>query len=181
MATLSPTLTARTATAVPMYGQSGIYWCADRALVAAGTVWTQIASVLEGTVNISQSEPGMTNINVEEHDIPLVVIYGATGPTTYTADIPDLASDVVVSLFGAVVDALNTNVYREPDELPEKEGMFLYVPKSGPKLCFTNAKLKANKNGTPSKTGTMNIHINVVAQAGGDGTAAEATGVMWIY
>ncbi|MEN6413729.1 MAG: hypothetical protein ABFC84_13370 [Veillonellales bacterium] len=164
-----------------MYGQSGIYWCDTRALVAAGTTWTQIATVLEGTVNISESEAGMTPISVEEIDTPLVIIYGANGPTTYTADIPDLSSDVVASLFGAVADVTNTNVYREPDAKAEKSGMFLYVPKSGPKLCFTNAKLKANKNGNPSKTGTMNIHVQVVAQEGGDGVAAESTGVMWIY
>ena len=160
-------------------GQAGLYW-APRGMVTAATVWTHIGEVLLGTASFNQDPAARTDINVEERDAPIYTAWEKSGGLTYEGDIPNLSKECVSFLLGGVVDATSDNVVDLPDDTFIQEGMFWFLPKTGPSFVFTNASLVSNIAGNASKTETLNIHIQVAANAGG-GTGFEPNAVKLVY
>lgn len=160
-------------------GQAGIYW-ADRGMVTDTTVWTHLGVVLVGTGSITDEAASKTDINVEELDIPIYTIWEKNGGIMYEGDIPDLSIASAKLLLGAEQSTTFDNVVGLSGQAFVKEGMFWLKPKVGGNgIVFTNASLVANITGNTTKTETLNIHIQVSANAGG-GTGFEEKAVLMI-
>jgi len=160
-------------------GQAGIYW-AERGMVTDATVWTQLGVVLVGTGSITDEAASKTDINVEELDIPIYTLWEKSGGMVYEGDIPDMSLESAKLLLGAEVSTAFDNVVGISGESYVKEGMFWLKPKVGGEgIVFTNATLVANIAGNTTKTETLNIHIQVSANAGG-GTGFEEKAILLV-
>ena len=160
-------------------GQAGIYW-AERGMVTNATEWTHLGVVLVGTGTITDEAATKTDISVEELDTPIHTIWEKNGGIMYEGDIPDLSLASAKLLLGAEQSATYENVMGLSGQVFAKEGMFWLKPKvGGDGIVFTNASLVANITGNTTKTETLNIHIQVSANAGG-GTGFEEKAVLLI-
>lgn len=159
-------------------GQAGIYW-ATRGKVTDSTVWTHLGVVLVGTGSITDEAPTKTDISVEELDTPIHTIWDKASGMVYEGDIPDLSIESAIKLLGAEQNASFDNVVGLTGQTFVKEGMFWLQSQNGKGIVFTNASLVANISGNATKTETLNIHIQVTANAGG-GAGFEEKAVMLI-
>lgn len=160
-------------------GQAGIYW-AERGMVTDTTEWTHLGVVLVGTGSITDEAASKTDINVEEMDLPIYTLWEKTGGITYEGDIPNLSIESAKLLLGASQNLTYENVVGLSGQAFVKEGMFWLKPKiGGGGIVFTNASLVANITGNTSKNETLNIHIQVSANAGG-GTGFEDAAVLML-
>ena len=158
-------------------GQAGIYW-AERGMVTDATIWTHLGVVLTGTGSVTDEAASKTDINVEELDIPIYTAWEKSGGIAYEGDIPDLSLTSAKLLLGAEQSATFDNVVELSGQAFVKEGMFWMKPKvGGGGIVFTNASLVANITGSTTATETLNIHIQVSANAGG-GTGFEEKAVL---
>ena len=159
-------------------GQAGIFW-ADRGMVTDTTVWDRLGVVLLGTGNITDEAATKTDINVEETDLPIYTVWEKTGGLIYEGDIPNMSNASLTKLLGAKQNAGFDNVVGIDGQTYIKEGMFWLQSKNGKGIVFTNATMVANISGNTTKTETLNVHIQVSANAGG-GTGFEDMAVMFI-
>ena len=182
MADYAPSYTSLASLVNQTSGLAGVYW-ADRGKLNDVTppAWAQFGYTLMGTGSLTQEAPTKTDIKVEEKDMPISSLF-EKGGIMFEGDIPDLAKEVVTSLLGATANADFTNVLDLPESAYKKEGMFLLKPKQGAKaIIFTNAVMVANITGNNTVKETLNIHIQVSAQAGDDSGTYESNAVKIVY
>lgn len=153
-------------------GLYGVY------IAAAGTSlasmdWIHLADNLEGTVSLSQDDAELTEIYVEESDLPIESNEKA-GVRTFNSSIPDLSAGVLQTLFwgnleaskasSATQDGKDVTRFEMPDSAQSVYYAFKFVPKSGAKaFIFTKGKVAAKVSGTMSKTETMNVDLVVTS------------------
>ena len=130
--------------------------------------WVHLADNLEGTVSLTQDDSELTEIFVEESDLPIESNEKA-GVRKFQSSIPDLSFSVLETLFNATAETAwqdGEQVTRAamPDDAQSIYYAFKFVPKSGAKaLIFTKGKVSAKVNGNMSKTETLNVDLVVTA------------------
>lgn len=151
-------------------GLEGIYWSPipESGLIKYAK-WERVSLNLEGTFSINQEEDELTDIFVEEQDIPLKTV-GKKGKIIVESDIPDFKFSVAERLLGAYKETgieqdgeTGTMVYL-PSSFQYLYGMFKVVPKEGVNAFFLPyAQISSYISGNLSKTETLNIHMKLTA------------------
>jgi len=132
------------------------------------TEWIHVSDTLQGTASMSQDDPELTEIYVEESDLPIESNEKA-GVRKFTGSIPDMSRGVLETFFkatasSAVMDGETVTRMAMPDSAESIYLMWKFVPKSGAKqLIFTKGKLSAKVNGNMSATETLNVDIVVTS------------------
>lgn len=158
-------------------GLYGVYFAAAGTAVSSMD-WQLLGYNLEGSVSLTQDDPTLTEIYVEESDLPIESNEKA-GARKFQSSIPDLSFGVLQTLFGAtaesaVQDGETVTRVAMPDSNQAIYYAFKFVPVSGAKaFIFTKGKVAAKVNGNMSKTETVNVDLvitslksDVVGQAG---------------
>lgn len=162
---------AQTVRVTPL-GLYGVY------IAPAGTSldsmdWIHLADNLEGTVSLTQDDPTLTEIYVEESDLPIESNEKA-GVRKFNSSIPDLSHGVLQTLFwgnleasratAATQDGEDVTRFEMPDSSQAVYYAFKFVPNSGAKaFIFTKGKVAAKINGNFSKTESMNVDLVVTS------------------
>ena len=175
-----------------MMGTAGIYW-ATRAKLANGTVWKEIGYCLSGSTTLEEEAPTKTQVQVEQLSIPIAVAY-KKGGLSYSAKLPDVSKEILVDLFGAIVNSGETsttnNCYFIGDEIHVKNGMFMIAPKTGAgtppagtpiAAIFTNASMVARIVDSPTDEAPACVEITVTALGGDPSGTFEKDPVAYVY
>lgn len=148
-------------------GLYGVY-IAEVGVLDENVEWRHVSDTLQGTASITQDDAELTEIFVEESDLPIESNEKA-GVRKFQGSIPDLSFDVLNTYFGATVesavqDGENVERVAMPDSSEAIYYMFKFVPKSGAKaLIFTKGKVSAKVNGNMSADETLNVDIVVTS------------------
>jgi len=90
--------TAKTS-AVKVFTGTGSIWVADNAAeISAATDWTEVFYSLKDSLEISQTQPDATYINIDQKETAISTIYGS-GEFTISFSVPDVSEDVLAFFF----------------------------------------------------------------------------------
>jgi hypothetical protein len=128
-----------------------------------GTSFSAVAKTYRNSCNIAHEDSQVTEFLSEEDDEPIEALV-SPGRKIYTYQVMNTDPEVQQFFMGGTVDAASGNdpaVWHAPDVMPTIEKSVKFIPKAGPTLTITRARITAKESGQYSREGIGLIDITV--------------------
>jgi len=125
-----------------------------------GETLSVVGQTLQGTCNVTQDDPEMTDFFAEELDDPVVSI-GRRGKTNLNFSLMNPDLEVLQKLFGGTITGTGSAAkWSAPKQLPVIEKSVKVTPQMGLIWEFPRMKINAKINGQFSRENIFVIEVN---------------------